>query len=184
MEFKITDGFAIGLSNDKKSLLVIPPQTDSGDDCESTTTFRSFDMSAGITMKLVTKETMNSGNGDALSSSDVEDFLIIETGKIPATPPASKFQYTIDMSAGWPDIRLKSYTRYTDNDEETNSSVKVNKLAAMLINNALATPLSCLPTNKFLVSNVQTDIVTLDLNTINYTQITSDGSTLTIDTVY
>lgn len=180
MEFKITPELAITLSSDNLELLVLPYQEGSPSDpnCPPAVDFRSYELKDGITMQLVsiTEDTItsNANTGESTTTINTVNYLRIESGKIPPEPPTTALTYEVsDLSTGWPDISLKMI------------DASSNKMAAVLLASPVpAAAITCLPSNKIALSNVQTDIITIDFNLVNYVQVTSDGTKLTLIVVY
>ena len=184
MEFKITSDLAITLSSDNLELFVLPylSGTPSDPNCPPSVDFRSYELKDGITMQLTTRQESSTSTFDAnneasqpVTTTTSVDYLKIESGKIPPETPATALTYVIaSLDTGWPNISFKML-----------SDSKGNKMAATLLSSPLpAEAISCLPSNKIELSNVKTDVITIDFNTINYVQVTSDGTKLTLVVVY
>ena len=99
---------------------------------------------------------------------------------IPPTAPSTALTYEIaSLDKGWPNISLKMI-----DDPSAGGTNPSNKMAATLLTLPDASDISCLPSDKVSLSNVQTDIITIDFNLVNYVQVTSDGTKLTLVVVY
>ena len=195
MDFKITPELAITLSSDNLSLYVLPYQEGSSldpDNCPPTIDFRSYELKDGITMQLITKQETGTqstavvvnpeetASTQTVTTTVSVNYLKVESGLIPPAAPSTALKYEIaSLDKGWPNISLKMI-----NDPSAGGTNLSNKMAATLLTMPEASDISCLPSNKISLSNVQTDIITIDFNLVNYVQVTSDGTKLTMTIVY